>query len=126
MTPQAQGIVRDAVVRVCQFREWGLYALHVRSNHLHGVVDAPVDASRVVNAWKAYATRALRESELVDPTRLIWAHGASCHELGKEKLGDAIRYVLDGQGEGMATFEAAPRLCAGLTNTLVITKLSSC
>ena len=31
-------IVRDTIVEVCDFRHWDLFALHVRSNHVHVVL----------------------------------------------------------------------------------------
>jgi len=39
-TSQSRTLMREAVVSVCQFRAWFLHALHVRTNHVHGIVDA--------------------------------------------------------------------------------------
>jgi REP element-mobilizing transposase RayT len=111
--PEARAIVRDAIVRVCEVRAWNLHALHVRTNHVHGVVEAPV-GTVVVNAWKVYATRALRAGGLVGGDRVVWTHGASCRCVGSaEGLRATVRYVLEGQGEVMATFVADPALTHG-------------
>jgi hypothetical protein len=44
---------RDAVLKaiqeVCQQRGWGLIAAHVRSNHVHAVVQAETEPERVMN-----------------------------------------------------------------------------
>lgn len=54
--------VRDAILDVCKFSSWTLYALHVRITHVHGVVEADSAPSQMIRAWKAYATRALRST----------------------------------------------------------------
>ena len=108
-TPQARSLVRDAVVGVCQFRAWFLYALHVRINHVHGIVesDAP---RRVLNDWKAYATRALRGAGLTGADQPVWTHAGSTRRIASaDGLKRAIRYVLEEQGEPMETFSAVPR-----------------
>ena len=52
--------VRDAIVELCAQKGWWLAALHVRTNHLHMVVDADAAPERILQACKAYATRALK------------------------------------------------------------------
>ena len=97
-------VVRDAIVKVCDFRSVPLYALHVRTNHVHGVVEAE-DARRVLHDWKAYATRSLRDAGLVAPDRVVWTHGGNASPLrSSASVRAAIRYVLEGQGEGMETY----------------------
>src|SRR5579883_894267 len=99
LNAEQRAVVRDAMVEVCSFRGWELFALHIRSNHVHGVVEAAVEGSRIVNPWKACGTRALRRAGLVAAEREIWAHGASVHLRSTQHAVDgAVRYVLDGQG----------------------------
>jgi len=75
-TSAARATERDAIAGVCKHRAWFLYALHVRANHVHGVVesDAP---RRVLNDWKAYATRSLRKAGLAGADQAVWTHGGS-------------------------------------------------
>jgi REP element-mobilizing transposase RayT len=51
---------RDAVLRaiqeVCAYRGWNLLAAHVRSNHVHTVVEAEDPPERVMGDFKAYAS----------------------------------------------------------------------
>ena len=58
---QRQFVAR-AIEGVAEFRGWTLWALNVRSNHVHVVVSAPVQPERVMNAFKSWATRRLREA----------------------------------------------------------------
>src|SRR5581483_9968184 len=72
-TASIREIVRDAIVEVCRYRSWFLYALHVRTTHVHAIADADCAPSRIFNAWKAYATRRLRASGEEPPDRIYWA-----------------------------------------------------
>jgi hypothetical protein len=64
---------RDAVLRaiqeVCGYRGWRLLAAHVRTNHVHTVVDAEPAPEHVMNDFKAYASRALNGLKLDRPDR---------------------------------------------------------
>src|SRR5262245_53450627 len=51
--------VRAAILGVCEYRQWDMAALHVRSTHVHAVASG-ADAMRMIRDWKAYSTRALR------------------------------------------------------------------
>jgi len=91
----------------CQQQQWTLLAAHVRSNHVHIVVDAEVRPERIMNDLKAYASRCLNQSGLDGATRKRWARHGSTRWLWKpEHVSAAIRYVVDEQGEAMAVFEA--------------------
>jgi hypothetical protein len=45
------GVLRE----VCLHRNWTLWAAHVRTNHVHAVVEAEVRPEMVMNAFKSYA-----------------------------------------------------------------------
>jgi REP element-mobilizing transposase RayT len=61
-------IRRDAVLKgiqeVCVHRGWSLLVAHVRSNHVHTVVEAEVPPERVMSDFKAYASRHLNRMRL--------------------------------------------------------------
>jgi len=65
--------VLDAVKEVCNFRGYELLAINIRSNHLHAVVSANATPEKIANEFKAYATRRLREAELVTKDKTVWA-----------------------------------------------------
>jgi REP element-mobilizing transposase RayT len=99
-TPHHRKIVADAIVEVSQHRRWGLIALHVRTTHLHAIVETNADPKKVINDWKAYATRALRAGGFAAMNTSVWAARGNSTPL-RDGVEDAIRYVLDGQGDAM-------------------------
>ncbi len=97
---------RDAVLRaiqeVCTYREWNLLAAHVRSNHVHAVVEAEAEPERVMNDLKAYASRLLNRMGVDAPDRKRWARHGSTRWLWKPKeIAAAMQYV----GAAMSVFE---------------------
>ncbi len=104
-THESRCVVRAAIVEVSGFRSWHLYALHVRTNHVHGIVRSDARPNRVLNEWKAYATRRLRSTGIVGRDRLVWGHGGNVVVLTSDiALLSAIRYVLEKQGEQMEVY----------------------
>jgi REP element-mobilizing transposase RayT len=98
-------IVLNAIVGVCTHRKWELYAVHVRSNHLHAVVPAMVAPEKIMNDFKSYASRSLNEHRLDPPHRKRWSRHGSTRYLWKlTHLDAAIEYVLRRQGEPMAVY----------------------
>ncbi|HEX8736291.1 MAG TPA: transposase [Pyrinomonadaceae bacterium] len=66
-----------AIKEVCDFRGYDLYAANIRTNHLHTVVSANTNPEKIINEFKAYATRRLRESKLIERDKTVWARGKS-------------------------------------------------
>jgi REP element-mobilizing transposase RayT len=98
-------IVLAAMREVCRYKDWRLLAAHVRSNHVHTVVDAEVSPELVMNAFKAYASRALNIAYPREKSRIRWTrHGSTLHLWSQEKVDAAVRYVLEKQGEPMAWY----------------------
>ena len=90
----------------CSERHWGLLAAHVRTNHVHIVVEAEARPERVMNDLKSYASRCLNRMGLDEPARKRWArHGSTQWLWKRENVSAAIRYVVDEQGDPMAVFE---------------------
>lgn len=91
----------DAAIRgVCVHRSWILHALHVRVTHWHAVVTAHGQTpERVMNDFKSYATRALRERELLSSETSPWIyHGSTRYLNTANGLAGAIRCVVEDQG----------------------------
>jgi REP element-mobilizing transposase RayT len=87
---------------VCLHKGWNLWAAHVRTNHVHAVVEAEVDPERVMHAFKSYASRNLNSLGIDAPDRKRWARHGSTRWLWKDAdVRNAIRYVVEGQGEPM-------------------------
>ncbi|MDX6384682.1 MAG: hypothetical protein QOK48_2255 [Blastocatellia bacterium] len=95
--------VELAIREVCVNREWLLHALKIRTNHVHTVVSiGALKPARALNAFKAYATRRLREEGNWEESHSPWADKGSERYLWNERsLALAIDYVLNGQGEDL-------------------------
>jgi REP element-mobilizing transposase RayT len=98
--------VLAALVARCSQRKWSLLAAHVRTNHVHLVIEGEARPERIMNDLKSYASQCLnRIGE--EPGCKRWVrHGSTQWLWKRENLTAAIRYVVDGQGEPMSVFEA--------------------
>ena len=103
-------IVRDSIGEVCRHKGWGLLAAHIRTNHLHIVVEADVRPELAVNIFKSYASRALNVCFPGERERIRWVrHGSTRYLATAEAIHAALKYVLAKQGETMAAYQAPPR-----------------
>ena len=99
--------VLDALREVCVHRGWSLRAAHVRTNHVHAVVEAEVRPEKILHAFKSYASRNLNRLGIDKPDRKRWARHGSTRWLWKDRdVREAIRYVVEGQGEPMELYLA--------------------
>ncbi|HXG08182.1 MAG TPA: transposase, partial [Gemmataceae bacterium] len=91
--------VQAAVIEVCAYRGWTLLALHVRTTHVHALVAAPIAPEKILNDFKAYATRRLRREKLATADLRIWSEHGSTRYIWKDRqLAEAIDYVVNRQG----------------------------
>ena len=98
--------VEMAVLETCDKRKWYLQAINVRTNHVHTVVTANRKPSLVLNAFKANATRQLRQDGLWPHAFSPWADKGSKRRLWNEQsVARAIDYVLNGQGDDLPDFD---------------------
>ena len=99
-------IVKKAIREVCQHRGYVLRAVNVRTNHAHSIVSAMSKPEPIINAFKSYATRALRQAALLSSQTRPWARHGSTIYLWKERdVGKAMEYVLLGQGEDLFSLD---------------------
>jgi len=99
--------VLEAIQEVCAHRGWGLLAAHVRSNHVHTVVEAEVPPERIMSDFKTYASRHLNRMGLDEPSRKRWARHGSTRWLWKpQHVSAALQYVVGEQGDAMSLFES--------------------
>jgi REP element-mobilizing transposase RayT len=99
--------VLEAIREVCAHRGWILMAAHVRSNHVHAVVDAEHPPVRVMHDFKAHASRRRNNMRLEAPDRKRWArHGSTRWLWGPKHIPAAIQYVVMEQGDPMSVFES--------------------
>ncbi len=99
-------VVEETVVEVCENRGYALKAVNVRTNHFHSVVSADCKPKAIIHAFKSYATRNLRNKELVEKEKILWSRGKSRRYLWKPRhVSIAIDYVLYGQGDDLTEFD---------------------
>jgi REP element-mobilizing transposase RayT len=107
--PEQRNIVLQSIREVCLHRGWTLRAAHVRSTHVHAVVESDSRPEAMMNAFKAYASRALNRSASGGDTRARWArHGSTRWLWKKDDIRAAVDYVTTGQGEPMAVYLNEP------------------
>ncbi len=88
-------LIATAIKEVCEYRKYGLKALNVRTNHAHSVVSASIKPEKIVNDFKVYSTKKLRQKWLIGTDEKIWSRGASTRYLWKPRhVEAAIDYVL--------------------------------
>jgi REP element-mobilizing transposase RayT len=99
--------VLEAMIRRCKQADWRPLAAHVRSNHVHVVVRAQDKPEFVMTQLKSAASRRLNILGFDDSNRRRWArHGSTRRLFNDESVQCAIAYVIEGQGQPMAVFEA--------------------
>jgi len=89
-------IRREAVLAAlrerCSERHWTLLAAHVRTNHVHLVVEGEARPERLMNDLKSSASRCLNRAGLDEPSRKRWArHGSTRWLWEREQVSAAIR-----------------------------------
>ncbi len=95
-----RAIITEAIKETCRIRKWDFWVTNVRSNHVHTVVFAECKPERIRSAFKANATRKLREGGCWKSDRTPWAHRGSIKYLWTEQdVINARVYVEYEQGE---------------------------
>ena len=97
-----------AIREVCDYKNWSLHAINIRTNHAHAVV-ATFDRnhSKVLNALKAYSTRKMRERGCWSSDRSPWSDKGSQRVLwNANALWYACNYVLNAQGVDLDDYDA--------------------
>ena len=98
--------VEKAIRETCNQRRWRLRAV-VRTNHTHVVVSiGEINPARALNAFKANATRQMREDGNWHHRFSPWADKGSQRYLWSERsLWQAVDNVVNGQGDELPKFD---------------------
>ncbi len=66
LTSEQREVVTRTIIEIVQHRRWLVHALNVRTNHIHAVISAAnTTPEKVMNDFKAWSTRRLREAHLL-------------------------------------------------------------
>jgi REP element-mobilizing transposase RayT len=100
LTETQRAVVEKAVSEACRHRGYRLLAVNARTNHVHSVVAAACRPEAIMNTFKAYATRRLREAGLLAHGIRPWSrHGSNPYLWTSEQVARAVDYVLKGQDD---------------------------
>jgi REP element-mobilizing transposase RayT len=107
LSPRMRLAANAAIIEVCEYRDWKLHALNVRSNHVHAAVSfGEADPDKVIGDFKAYATRRMRREGLVSETQRIWTAKGSRRPIWDEDgLWRVVNYIDHGQGPDLPMHE---------------------
>jgi REP element-mobilizing transposase RayT len=96
-----------AARETCEYRQWHLYAINVRTNHVHLVVSIGRKKPEIaLNAFKANATRTMKKAGCWERNHSPWTDKGSTRYLWNEQsVARAIDYVLNGQGDELPDFK---------------------
>ena len=99
--------VERAIRETCSIRTWILHAVSVRINHVHPVVSIGLKKpDTALNAFKANATRQMRQDGTRQPQYSPWVDKGSKRNLWNERsVAQAIDYVVNGQGDDLPDFD---------------------
>ncbi len=97
-------LVETTVTRHCEIRDWELFAVNCRSNHLHVVFNGNLHPDVMRTQFKAWCTRRLKERDIARGVTLAevrqkwWAERGSCRYINDDVSLEAARlYVRDAQ-----------------------------
>lgn len=102
--PRAKAILATMLL-TCEFRGWHVDAIHVRTNHVHAVLEGQEGPERMLNDLKAYASRKLNVIGMGSAGGEE-GHGSTRYLNDERSLAGAIRYVVEEQDDLIAFYQA--------------------
>lgn len=104
---ERRAVVLETIIEVARHRNWKLWVVHVRSNHVHIVVSATDRPEKVMADFKAWTSPRLREAFGEDTDRDRWTqHGSTKYLWTDGAVRDCVEYVVKEQGERMAVCDS--------------------
>jgi REP element-mobilizing transposase RayT len=98
-------VVLAAILDGAKQHSWTILAPHVRTNHVHIIIETDVAVGRVMNDLKSYASRCLNHAGYDTAGRKRWArHGSTRWLRDRVNVNAGIKYVVEMQGEAMALY----------------------
>jgi len=100
-----RGAVLAGLHDCCAAAGWNLLAAHIRSTHVHVVIESDRESEFVMNQLKSRASPSLNLLGFDHPNQKRWArHGSTRWLWQDEDVQSVMRYVIEEQGEPMALF----------------------
>ena len=94
-----RSVADKAIREICQLRSWTLWAVAVRSNHVHAVITAAdYKPTLVRDQLKAKTTRELRQTFVIWKHRPVWTAKGDIEFLDSESdIEQCVDYVVEAQ-----------------------------
>jgi len=109
MSVAMQAVVGATIRKVAAYRGWELLVLTVRTNHVHVVVESNDKPEKIMNDFKSWSTRRLREAGLISAQSPVWSrHGSTRYLWDDRAITEASHYVAESQGTTSKSTEPAP------------------
>jgi REP element-mobilizing transposase RayT len=98
--------VLESIIETCNYNHWYLHAAHVRTNHVHIILQSNNLGKKTIAILKTYATKALkRNHSALLQRKKYWSKGGSAKFItGPDYLPSVMDYVIEQQGERMALY----------------------
>jgi len=91
-----QQIVQNTITEVAAYNKWRLHALGVEADHIHVVITAFKQPEAIMNSFKSWCTRRMRERKQISADIQPWSRHGSTRWLWTEDDLDACAYVTRG------------------------------
>jgi hypothetical protein len=102
---QRRAIVLDSILQTVKHRGWLLLAAHIRTEHVHVLLETNCEPRRAMGDLKALCSVRLSEEGFDVDRRKRWARFGSVQLLTDDSaVRRAVRYVAEEQGEPMAVY----------------------
>ncbi len=105
LNPQDRKLVLSSMVDACAYRDWHLFCVHIRTNHVHAVLQTDIPMDRALIYLKARATFVLK-AYYPDRRRFWTKHGSTRYLWDRASLAGALDYVMNQQGVPMGSWSA--------------------
>ena len=100
-----RAVVLEAICQTCAFRNWDLLTAHVRSTHVHAVVQALTEPERILHGMKSYSSRSLNGLNPYLHRAHRWTrHGSTRYLWNHSDVLAALDYVINQQGRPLALY----------------------
>ena len=88
LTQEQRECIAQSIAEVCDFRQWKLWAVNVRTNHVHVVLSSEESPKKVLRDLKTRSTMNLKSNGFFAQEKL-WTRGGSGRFLWKEDAVEA-------------------------------------
>ena len=100
--------VLEAIRDTCRTADWILHAVHIRTNHVHAVIEAEATQQTLLGRLKGRCSHDLRALDPLQSRK--WARHGSIRELWTaHAVNAAVDYVVRGQGKPLEAWENPDR-----------------